>query len=364
MKMYMVTLSLLVGPMAVSCSPAAGALSQLKQTLTPNANPLGMDKSYLRHFESLPLSGSVAAGKQPWSDFSWPSNAAGIANRWTSDEMFTGFEYDLYSFDDVSSMPREEKIKLSPAEKFDIYTAQYDYPTVASEWERNYEGAEDDEGLRNGWAAASLNFLEPKAVKVMSEDGVEIEFHAADVKALLSYYQGQIAYSRTVQLGEKCRVNFDQVRERACKETNPGAFHMVLANELGRHKSGFILDAKKEDAPTSWNSPVHGFTAKLVQDNLPPSPFATAGTRKEVEIEAVVTVSDTGLPQHDATNGTEFHNDVTIVYKYRLELDARGYILGGTWLGQERPDSMWRQDKPLFERDFLKLQTLYEASIK
>jgi hypothetical protein len=358
-------LSTVLSLSVMGCTPAAGALSQLKQAFIPaSIDPLGMNESYQRNFSKLNLSGSIDESAIPWSDSEWPSLDAGIANRWlaasSADEATSQFDYELNSYEQLSRMTPEEIRLLSPAEKFDIYNGRYDYPTVKAEWIRN-QNADQSDSLIHGWAAASLNFEEPSIVKVMSEDGIELVFTSSDVKALLSYYQGQVAFSRTMLLGEKCRVEFDRYAEKACKETNPGAFHMVLANELGRQNQGFVMDLKFDGA--TLNFPVHSYRSTILQDNLMPLPTSAIGTSREIEVQTVVVYSNPSEANIDATNGSELHRDLSVVYQYRLQLDAKGLILGGAWISSERPEFMWRQDSPVFEKDFAKLGILYEASI-
>lgn len=49
-------------------------------------------------------------------------------------------------------------------------------------------------------------------------------------------------------------------------------------------------------------------------------------------------------------------------YRYRLELNAKGEIIGGNWISQERPDFLWNMSKPRFTSDFKTIEELYEAS--
>lgn len=44
--------------------------------------------------------------------------------------------YHLYSLRELKALSMEEIKKLSPAEKFDILSQRYDYPTVKSEFKR------------------------------------------------------------------------------------------------------------------------------------------------------------------------------------------------------------------------------------
>jgi hypothetical protein len=47
-------------------------------------------------------------------------------------------------------------------------------------------------------------------------------------------------------------------------------------------------------------------------------------------------------------------------YKYWLELDAAGNIVGGTWVSQERPDYVWMKAKMGFTGEFAALNWIYK----
>src|SRR5690606_22761883 len=98
----------------------------------------------------------------------------------------------------------------------------------------------DWHGICNGWTAAALHHAEPAQVMLVNPDGIRVPFGSSDVKALLSFYYAVIESSSDGQIGARCSVGV-QV-SKACKDVNPGAFHIALANELGLHHRGFAIE--------------------------------------------------------------------------------------------------------------------------
>jgi hypothetical protein len=60
------------------------------------------------------------------------------------------FHYHLYSKYELKDLTEDELMELSPAEKLDILSGRYDYPTVRSEWGRTSPNDEYWEGLCHG----------------------------------------------------------------------------------------------------------------------------------------------------------------------------------------------------------------------
>ncbi len=119
-------------------------------------DPLVFSPKYQYQFGQLPLASMLPNESLPWSEMFWPNFAAGIAQRWYNydGEMFG---YHLYSKQELKNLTTEEKMKLSPAEKFDILNQRYDYPTVYSEWNRTHPEDPFWTGLCHGWAPASVH---------------------------------------------------------------------------------------------------------------------------------------------------------------------------------------------------------------
>lgn len=75
--------------------------------------------------------------------------------------------------------------ELSPAEKFDIYTGKYSYPTVYKIRKNNSPNQTDWFGLCHGTVAAAMSFEESKSITVTNDDAITFDFYASDLKALL-----------------------------------------------------------------------------------------------------------------------------------------------------------------------------------
>jgi hypothetical protein len=326
-------------------------------------DPAFLNKNYIRTFASLPTFGKLPV--EPWSDTYWPTKEGGIFARWYGSQPAKPFTYLPPTREQVMAMSRAEIERLSPAEKYDLYVGNYNYPLVSRERKRTKPSAPRWWGICHGWAPAALHFTEPKPVTVVGANGVEIPFWSSDIKALLSYYQGEIARPRSVQLGGRCDIdllrNPRSVFAPECRDTNAGAFHLVVTNQLGLLKQGFIMDATRD--LQVWNQPVFAFRSN-VKGTHAPSRGSSRGTVKEVEIETRLYFTVEGAPQAlprvaNRNNLLSFKD-----YFYRVELDRDGRIIGGAWKSilADRPDFLWLEAKAEFAGYFSRLGEIYKAS--
>ena len=322
--------------------------------------PSRFGRQFETRYENLPKSGML--GTIPWSDYYWPTQRAGIAYRWQLPGS-PPFGYSLYSRQNISSMSSEQLAQLSPAEKLDIFMGRFDYPTVSSERKRTYPGAAAWEGLCHGWAPAALEFVEPHAVTVEGSGDVRIPFGSSDVKAILTWYMATRSTSIAVGLGGRCNFSGSLgMNTSACRDANAGAFHIVLSNMLGRAKEGFIIDVAR--AAEIWNQPVYGFRSRELS-RQGASPGAAPGTRQEIIVESEVYYTVEVEPQWNALGQRLERPAVnSIVYRYRLELDAQGQIRGGEWLQESRPDFLWLQQHNGFsdEANAKAIEKIFRAS--
>ena len=340
---------------------AAGS-SSLKEAWNAQNAPIQLSGDYVVGLQQLPASGTTQI--QPWSDTYWPTYRGGIAQRWRDGE--DGFTYTTPTLAELQAMTPAVLSALSPAEKFDIFIGRLDYALVAYERQRTNPQAPGWEGICHGWAPAAINFAEPKSVMLTSVNGVQIPFGASDVKALLSYYQGVMSNATFRMLGERCNVDISNLSPaeipQECRDTNAGAFHVVLANQLGIKKQAFVADVTRDQEV--WNQPVHSFSTQVQSENSP-SVGAAAGTVRELtmltRMEYTVEVS----PQWSALVGTSGNHSSTRIYNYRIELDARDNVIGGAWLSdsEDRPDFLWTRETPAFSGYFERLSEIFAASV-
>ena len=352
--------SLLLVPLAsfVACGPSSA--SHTKEAWNSQNDPLVLRGDYQRTLATLPTEGELTV--LPWSDTYWPNYQGGISSRWHHGSGVP-FQYSTPTAAEVAAMSVADLSALSPAEKYDVYAGRFDYPTVAVERQRTHPTDATWEGICHGWSPAAINFAEPQPILAVSPAGVAIPFGSSDIKALLSYYQGQIAHAPYRMLGGRCDIDLTVHPEAAslpqCRDTNAGAFHVVLTNQLGLMNQGFVADVTRDQQV--WNQPVHGFSSTILGMQAP-SPGAAAGTVQEAVIETQMRYSEEVHPRWDASNGTGHHADGVKVYQYRVELDQNGAIIGGEWMSDVRPDFLWSQERPAFTGYYGQLSSLFEQS--
>lgn len=291
------------------------------------------------------------------------------------------------SLAEVRAMSQEQIDMLSPAEKYDIYVALKTGRDLSLRLTNNVLNAAGPfeaywEGICHGWSSASIEFHEPKVQKY-TKDGITINFGSSDFKGLLSYYHAAITKNPTLgrkvvtgRVGERCETEFPAeawfikngkeyykwieggkvvVKEvpENCVDTNPGAFHIVLANQIANKKQGFVAEAVRDKEV--WNQPVFAYKTEVVNETTNIDAYATPKTRKQVTVKTRMHYGNDGgrmfwqqneLEEEfyawwNPTNGTSNYRSAHKDFEYILDLDKRGNIIGGRWLSYERPDFIW-----------------------
>lgn len=297
-------------------------------------DPLRMDPTFTLQFDQLPLAGQLPV--TPWTDTYWPRNKGGIGYRWRTDESHT---YQTIPYDQALGMSEEALAHLSPAEKYDLYVGNRDYALTARMQAENSATATSWQGYCHGWTMASIHFDEPRPVVMENPDGLRIPFGSSDIKALLTYFQGEVVsaerYSENeipfkqsiTSVGTTCRSA--DPNDESCSDTNPGAFHIVMANMIGLRGQAFGIDATT--TAEKWNQPVHTYQSRLVERRQARS-NAKPGVVQEVIIETKFVYTAEIDPQWETTNFTSLHSDHEKTVSYRLDLDAAGNIVDGEWI--------------------------------
>ena len=352
---------MILGLFLSACGQSSDPSSKTNEAWDAANVPDRLADGYVVDLEALPTSGFLATA--PWSDDYWPSNRGGIAHRWQDPET-NAFTYESPDLTKLRAMSEADLSKLSPAEKLDIFRGDYNYSTLRYERSRVSPHAEYWEGICHGWAPAAINFEEPKPVLLTNADGIKVPFGSTDIKALLSYYQGQFAQTTGGFLGARCnsdlQANPEHALNPACRDTNAGSFHIVLTNEIGLRRVGFIADVTRDRMV--WNQPVFAFTSNVIGSQAP-SFGAAPGTVSEKIVETTMWYSMEIQPTWDAVVGTAQNSYRSIRYRYRLELDQSGAIIGGAWETEERPDFLWTRGRPSFSGSWTSLEAIYNASI-
>ncbi|MEY3901480.1 MAG: hypothetical protein RL189_786 [Pseudomonadota bacterium] len=325
-------------------------------------NPAQLDAGSVVVFNELPPAGSSI--RLPWSDIYWPSNLGGIALRWRNGTQ-TPFSTQRPSEADVRAMSPEQIAALSPAEKYDVLMGRFDFPTVQAELMRTHPAMPQWYGLCHGWASATLNFDEPKAVTVRSASGIEIPFGSSDVKALLAYAQGVVFMPVAKVLGQRCEIDLTsspQLRNTAaCRDTNAGSFHLILTNLVGRQGQTVIADLS--NGAEVWNFPISGYsTRELYRQpaSVGAAPQAVSEVVVETDVDFIVEIEQ---PEWNHLGDSRTVATEKNRYQYAVELDSLGRIVGGRWLSEERPDFLWVQEKADFRGYYAAIESIYLNAI-
>lgn len=287
--------------------------------------------------------------------------------------MFFNFPRPM-SKQEILNMSQEKLDKLSPAEKFDLYKGNYSLKLTNDVLRMTSPFSQDWEGICNGWSSASLEFHEPEPITVNNPDGVKINFYSSDLKALLSHYHTSITnhliarkYDSVNRVGKRCKVSFPKnawfikdgkeyynsivkgkIVTKAvpedCIDIDAGAFHIILANQIGKKDEGFVTEIARDSEV--WNQPVYGYESEIISHDK---------QKNEIHLKTKIYFAGDGgaalwgssdkkeafYAFKDKTTGTENYDFGTSEFEYVLKLDNGGKIIGGKWLSYERPDFVW-----------------------
>ncbi|MBK9036192.1 MAG: pre-peptidase C-terminal domain-containing protein [Myxococcales bacterium] len=118
-------------------------------------------------------------------------------------------------------------------------------------------------GICHAWTPAAILLPEPK--HAVTYNGVELKVQ--DIKALLTLVHNS---TNTKFVSLRCNtdaqgtpgINFDnygrpQGGDASCKDTNPGTYHVLLANYLGKQGASFAEDRTYDDEV--WNQPLRAY---------------------------------------------------------------------------------------------------------
>lgn len=159
----------------------------------------------------------------------------------------------------------------------------------------------------------------------------------------------------------------ESFRTNGCSDTNAGAFHLVLTNIVGIQKQSFVADITRDREV--WNQAAAAYTSKEVAtyegDKI--SPTAAPGTVKEVEIATTFYYTGEMAPAWEPFgNGSALDRryHLPLNYRYKIELDVNGNIIGGSWLSDSRPDFLWGAGNMVFSPEFSDLKRLYYKAIQ
>jgi hypothetical protein len=240
----------------------------------------------------------------------------------------------------------------SPLKKYDMATG-----SQANAWE--IENAKKYAnigwaGKCNGLASAGIMAEEPQK-QVTYKD---VTFSVTDIKALLAEVWQGSGYI----VGDRCNrsaVTYDQygrIREDDCRDLNPATLHVAVTNYLGLFGKALIADT--DNSAAVWNYPIKAY--QILDKKFLTNSEATFQTQR---------MSSAYIYNSDAVDFVYVKMKITFVtldpkvYEYILELDVKGKILGGEWLGgskKDHPDFIWRPLDPVAENPYINIRLVNE----
>src|SRR5512133_584162 len=248
------------GPHAIGTSKEA-----LRWEEVDSPSIMSSDLEY--QLSEVPLSGEVTS--IPWPGSYGPTFQDSINYRWAGDDVESAVEKFSRAFN-LSGL--ESRV----SEYSGILSQRYRTAcTSDSECDSNYGEAcakrrGESEGyciptwfgLCHAWAPASI--LEPEPIMAVAKN--DVTFRVNDLKALLTLAYDQVT-TRFVSL--RCNesnglgeIEYDRYgrptgSDTECRDTNPGTFHVLMANYLGIRKLAFVEDRIFDDQV--WNQPLRGY---------------------------------------------------------------------------------------------------------
>jgi hypothetical protein len=383
--------------------------------------------SALKGSEYTRYDASLTSGETDFDVFPsqwWAQKHNGIARRWNGGSM---------DYNDLT----DEK-KLSPSEKYDLVFnpgqektvakvehwnqseldkpeeergEKHSHPEVtvagpATKWELQNHGIYNSTahpaswyGHCNGWAAyvtAEEDGAPKRDIWVKRENGEIVEcttdttgcmlFYKGDIEALMTelYFSDKSGFS-----GRRCKVKkdkmefdeYDRPEEIACRDLNPGSFHIALTGLLNRgatHIPSNTPDARPPfvvDYTYSfevWNYPVSKYkidSQKSVSKDQAIQLVGASGSdyvfnsqaTKFVEVKLSYWMVSDAVPHYQLHTPAHQRgqNLKKSTVNYVLELDDNDKILGGEWI--KDPSISWGSNSKKLHPDFMWLSVDHQG---
>ena len=260
---FMMIYGSLMGLTLFGCQPSSPENAQIKREWTSADDPSLMGENFVLEYAKLPTEGNAA--RPPWPGSYWPTYKDGINERWD------GANSDSPAMKYQKAFKKTFNVEDKVSADFGIDSLKTAAScTKQSQCKREEECAKRSGqssgkcvptwfGLCHAWAPAAI--LEPEPVKPVVYNGVQ--FKVNDIKALITY-----SYNLGIDtpfMSERCneseeKLVFDRYGnpiDTACVDSNPGSFHIVMANLLGIKKTAIIED-RQYDLEV-WNQPIRSY---------------------------------------------------------------------------------------------------------
>lgn len=257
------TLCALSSLCAVGCddpdtTDGEAVVAEYREAWGASDSPSLLDPNFNYTFASLPTSGKAA--KTPWTGSYWPTYQDSINVRWAgANSQSAAKKYELaFKKSGVEDAVSEYSGIDSLAGKACTADAECaaDKGSVCAKRAGQTAGtcSETWFGICHAWSPAAI--LEDEPRKAVSFNGVE--FKVNDLKALMSLsYTADLEVKFMSLRCDDAASAGDISGKAACKDTNPGSFHVAVANLLGVQGKAFVEDRTYDYEV--WNQPVRSF---------------------------------------------------------------------------------------------------------
>lgn len=326
---------------------------------------------------------SAKLAESPWSDDYW-GIYSGILGARYADPQFPQAANWKQNYDYIRTHSASDIVKtgnttainrLSPSEKYDLLVGDANGTLTRRMWADGkalYDAnghVETWMGICHGWAIAAYMMPRPrKAVVVQAPNGIKITFYPSDIKALASLLWAN-AMPATRFIGGRCN-DANPAKDPAtgrlisskCFDTNPGTWHLAIVNQLGASKRSLVMDVTYDYEV--WNQPVYSYeysyfnpksrtASNLANAIVSRSAFTNDKFKAFRSSRAASIVGiDMRVGYVVETRPSQRPNDVPsndeiqyVNYRYDVELDANGRIIGGEWYTNKHPDFLWTAPK-------------------
>ncbi|RLA64431.1 MAG: hypothetical protein DRQ88_03710 [Epsilonproteobacteria bacterium] len=313
----------------------------------------------------------------PWTGYYWSTKNGLIAYRY-SDRKFKRIWNFKGKLKYIKKRPSSYYVKkgrinlLSPAEKYELLIGDENHSFSKYIWQKGLDEIEkyghvrDWVGLCHGLALAPAALPRPKhSIRIKSFDGKHIiKFYPEDIKALGIYMWGG-DYIPSRKVGGRCEKHspktdsIGRIIDSDCLDTNPATFHLAVINRIGVQKKALIIDSSYDKSV--WNFPVinYKFTyynpntskkmTKISEAMIPIDSFSNDKFKKHrspearyiVGVQANIQYLNFIEPKAKDKEPTASNPLINNSYRYDLELNANGDIIGGEWYSRFHPDFLW-----------------------
>lgn len=320
---------------------------------------------------------------RPWSDDYWAIYKGILSYRYADPNKKDDEDWKIntdYVRDNKSDLYIESGMinLLSPAEKYDLLVGDKNETLTKAMMEEgryyydNQGKVESWMGICHGWAPAAFMLDRPTSVvNVVAADGeTMIPFYPSDIKALGSLLWAEVQVYNNFN-GGRCNAKDPKrdeengrILDQNCFDTNPGTWHKAVVNQIGVSDRSFVIDATFDYEV--WNQPVYGYSYRYFNPETYESSYddytqvaidlkeftkdkfkkyRSKKAQKIVGVEMRLQYIAETHPSHRTYDNKDYDYVTSVTYRYDLELDSEGNVIGGEWYSNKHPDFLWVPNK-------------------